>query len=310
MHSIERYGIVALLFLVVTVVAVLMWDGGKEKKQDGAGATAAPATAARPERTRPARDDARRLSLVAEPQPGPLARQPRTRDAGAAGTEGEAPPEGGALAPERALDAPGVQQATAPTLETAMPPPQTRREEPARDPIVGRAPSGPTHAYAVRDGDTLSEIAQRELGSARRWPEIVAANPGLDPARLRVGKSIQVPGEARAPAAQAAAKDGRAESGATRAATSPRTWKVGKGESLWKIAERALGDGVRWREIAALNPRVNPDRLELGQVLTLPEAGSAPAKQAAPTARRESDRAPLVASRGDESSSQGRRKVR
>ena len=32
MHSIERYGIVALIFLVVTVVAVLLWDSGTKKK--------------------------------------------------------------------------------------------------------------------------------------------------------------------------------------------------------------------------------------------------------------------------------------
>jgi LysM repeat protein len=46
----------------------------------------------------------------------------------------------------------------------------------------------------VRKGDTLSAIARRELGAASRAKEIQALNPGLDPAKLKVGQSIQLPG--------------------------------------------------------------------------------------------------------------------
>lgn len=47
--------------------------------------------------------------------------------------------------------------------------------------------------YTIRSGDVLSRVAQRELGSAKRWPEIVKLNPGLNPDRLIVGKRIQLP---------------------------------------------------------------------------------------------------------------------
>ena len=83
MHSIERYGIVALLFLVVTVVAVLMWDGGKGKKKEALAGSATTAAVQPRERAGTAdRRAARRLALAAEPQPGPLVRQP---DQGAGG---------------------------------------------------------------------------------------------------------------------------------------------------------------------------------------------------------------------------------
>src|SRR5262249_38077186 len=128
-----------------------------------------------------------------------------------------------------------------------------------------------THSYLVRSGDTLSEIAERELGSAKRWQEIVAANPGLDPNRLPAGESIQLPGAAAA-RPQASSKD--AVTPAAGASTGSRkgagTWKAGRGENLWKIAGRALGSGARGREIAALTPKVDPEKLVQGQVLALP----------------------------------------
>ncbi|WP_419741222.1 TcpQ domain-containing protein [Ruegeria sp.] len=52
-------------------------------------------------------------------------------------------------------------------------------------------PSACTHT--IRAGDTLGRIAARNLGSAKRWPQIARANPGLDPKRLRIGAAIRLP---------------------------------------------------------------------------------------------------------------------
>jgi 5'-nucleotidase / UDP-sugar diphosphatase len=48
------------------------------------------------------------------------------------------------------------------------------------------------------------------------------------------------------------------------------TYTVQKNDTLWKIAERHYGSGQRWQDIAAANPGVNPKKLAVGQVLTLP----------------------------------------
>ncbi|NQY92075.1 MAG: LysM peptidoglycan-binding domain-containing protein, partial [Deltaproteobacteria bacterium] len=45
----------------------------------------------------------------------------------------------------------------------------------------------------IREGDTLYDLAEEELGAASRWVEIQRANPGLDPGRLPVGKKILIP---------------------------------------------------------------------------------------------------------------------
>ncbi|MCI0651462.1 MAG: LysM peptidoglycan-binding domain-containing protein [Planctomycetes bacterium] len=47
--------------------------------------------------------------------------------------------------------------------------------------------------YTIAEGDSLYAIAERLLSDGARWTEIRAANPGLDPDRLSIGKQIHVP---------------------------------------------------------------------------------------------------------------------
>lgn len=55
----------------------------------------------------------------------------------------------------------------------------------------------------------------------------------------------------------------------------PATCVVRPGDSLYAIAARELGDGLRWRALLAANPGVDPQRLAIGQVLTLPAPAAA-----------------------------------
>ncbi len=56
---------------------------------------------------------------------------------------------------------------------------------------------GPT-TYKVRPGDTLAAIAAR---NGLRLGEVAAANPGLDPDRVRAGQQVRIPGEVAMPPA-------------------------------------------------------------------------------------------------------------
>src|SRR5690606_22765023 len=49
------------------------------------------------------------------------------------------------------------------------------------------------------------------------------------------------------------------------------TYTVGSGDTLWSIAASKLGDGTRWREIAALNKLADADVITPGQKLKLPK---------------------------------------
>ena len=55
--------------------------------------------------------------------------------------------------------------------------------------------------YRVRAGDSMYSIAKQLLGKAAAVNDIGAANPGLDPRRLRVGQVIKLPAGKVAPAA-------------------------------------------------------------------------------------------------------------
>lgn len=50
------------------------------------------------------------------------------------------------------------------------------------------------------------------------------------------------------------------------------TYTVQRGDTLWKIAQRALGKGNRYKEIASLNGISNPNRISAGQTLKIPTA--------------------------------------
>ncbi|MEB3221199.1 MAG: LysM peptidoglycan-binding domain-containing protein [Candidatus Sericytochromatia bacterium] len=112
--------------------------------------------------------------------------------------------------------------------------------------------------YRVRPGDSLSAIAQRMMGSARRWPELYAANRDrvANPAKIRAGQVLSMPRVA-------------VRQGGNRA-----YYRVKPGDCLYTIASSQLGNGSRWQSIWAMNRTKVRDarRIFPGQVLSLPEA--------------------------------------
>jgi nucleoid-associated protein YgaU len=57
------------------------------------------------------------------------------------------------------------------------------------------------------------------------------------------------------------------------AAGGARTYVIRQGDTLEAIARAQLGDGQKWRQIAAANPGVNPSNLKIGQSISIPEGG-------------------------------------
>lgn len=63
------------------------------------------------------------------------------------------------------------------------------------DGVVGPATWTALHVYVVQRGDTLSAIAEAELGQAHRWPEIFDINGDLisDPDEISPGQILALP---------------------------------------------------------------------------------------------------------------------
>lgn len=51
----------------------------------------------------------------------------------------------------------------------------------------------------------------------------------------------------------------------------PKTVTVKAGDSLWAYAVKYYGEGALWSKIAAANGITNPDRLQIGMVVSIPE---------------------------------------
>jgi len=75
-----------------------------------------------------------------------------------------------------------------PTSQTPTPP------RPAPNPMPGTTPPKPqkilTRSYVVKQGETPASIA-RKYGV--KLDALLAANPGLNPSRLRIGQTLVIP---------------------------------------------------------------------------------------------------------------------
>lgn len=95
-----------------------------------------------------------------------------------------------------------------------------------------------------------------------------------------------VPGQPAQPDTTAAATAGRAAGRDSTPASRPRVYRVRKGDDLWAIADRFLGDGEDWHDLYELNEgRPQPDGRSLtdpnliipGWVLLIPQPSHGPA---------------------------------
>jgi LysM repeat protein len=138
---------------------------------------------------------------------------------------------------------------------------------------------GGSRTVTVRGGDSLSAIAQRELGDGSRWREIFDANRDqlANPNVIHPGQVLKLPGGAPAAPAPAPAP----------APAAPARYTVTGGDTLYKIAQKTLGNGDRWQEIFNANrdQLANPNLVYPGQSLAIPggRPGVAPTPAPAPS---------------------------
>lgn len=159
---------------------------------------------------------------------------------------------------------------------TTLPPTVGPRPGDLGNPAVG---SGTTGTYTVQSGDSFSTIARKVYGNANLWSKIAAANPGVNPNRLKVGQILKVPADAVPPADSApAARRDTPASGSSLVRDARSEYQVVSGDSLEKIARKLYGNPARWEEIYNLNRAAigsSPTRLKIGMILKLPAAPTA-----------------------------------
>ncbi len=143
--------------------------------------------------------------------------------------------------------------APAPTNTVAYNPPVETNVVPTNAPPVEPAPSVGGSEYKIQKGDTLAVIAKKHGVS---WKAIEAANPKLNPKRLKIGETITIP--ASSPKSSSATPATSTADGSS--------YTVKPGDSLGKIAK---AHGTTANAIKAANS-LKTDRINIGQKLVIP----------------------------------------
>lgn len=131
-------------------------------------------------------------------------------------------------------------------------------------------PTEMPESYKVEAGDHLWKIAEKVYGSGYNWVDIAKENGITNPGLIDVGQELKLPKVAVKEIGTVKAKEQVTTDAKTDESITGNTYKVAKGDHLWKIAVRAYGDGYKWVEIAKANNIAHPNYIEIGQELKLP----------------------------------------
>ena len=124
-------------------------------------------------------------------------------------------------------------------------------------------PAGVTE-YTIVKGDILEKIAKNFHVSVKA---ITDANPGIEPAKLKIGQKIHIPAPS-APAAPTASGAAPAEKASV---AGEQVYTVKSGDNLTKIAGQY---GISLKALRAANG-LKTDSIKVGQKLKIPAKASA-----------------------------------
>ncbi len=154
-------------------------------------------------------------------------------------------------------------------VDTNMPPMVASNPPVAAPPVVVAPPvENPGTEYVVVHGDTLGKIAKR---NGVTLSALKAANPGVEPTKLKVGQKLTIPAGGTAPATGASAAPDTSMGGV-------ETYVVKSGDTLTKIA-KAHGTTTKAIEAAS---GLSTTKIKVGQKLKIPSKAEVAAPAPAP----------------------------
>jgi nucleoid-associated protein YgaU len=135
--------------------------------------------------------------------------------------------------------------------------------------------------HEVKKGETLWSISQTYYQKGSDWKKIADANNITDSKKIEIGQKLIIPDISETPVANDNTEIAQTssptpkpqitdEAAATSSAINGSSYTVEKGDSLWKIAVRAYGDGYKWVDIAKENHLKNPNIIHQGNIFTIP----------------------------------------
>lgn len=125
--------------------------------------------------------------------------------------------------------------------------------------------------YYVQKGDTLTRIAAKygtTVAALREWNHLTRDT-------IYVGQTLMVSGTINTQKKPSAVPS-------SQRTISGDTYQVQSGDTLWKIAKRCH---LSVSELIQCNPQIDPDRLQIGQVLSIRKVSSVPSAVSQPSSK-------------------------
>ena len=121
--------------------------------------------------------------------------------------------------------------------------------------------------YIVKEGETLTEIATRELGSFSAWRDIATLNSIDDPSSIPTGRTLRLPIKV---ASKKKSTDQITNAIKQNSNIALNTHRIVEGETMSSIAGDYYDNVNKYSVIAQANPNVDPARLQIGVLLVIP----------------------------------------
>lgn len=297
MQPIERYGLISFLFIVVSALAVYLWDtdGGPQTPANPgdqvarADASGGATTGANPENTAAAK----RARAEAEARAAKAAADKRLREehkrkelaksntqlpvGGVANRTGTAPSTTKAPRLQGGLDGQMASQTPSPTLQG------------------GEAKTGDAEEVPLNSEDVINEVTTysgNDLRNNRDKNRQGGANQTSRNGQVADAGTGALSGPVK-PNAGGAAKQARGAGSAgvsngTAGSVGYKLWKVSAGESYSLISQKAYGTSKHWKKIRDLNPGTSERRLQLNQEIKIPVLDQESANMNSPVAQTQS----------------------
>jgi len=122
--------------------------------------------------------------------------------------------------------------------------------------------------HTVETGDSIARIAESIYGSQVYYREILAANPGVDPKKLKPGMVLKIPD-----VKEVRGKGGAEDDSPAPAIDGKLEYRVTSGDSMHGIAKKLYGKSELWEQIYDINKAKignDPAKLKVGMILKLP----------------------------------------
>jgi nucleoid-associated protein YgaU len=133
------------------------------------------------------------------------------------------------------------------------------------DPVDPPDPVPPSYlTHVVKEGENPYRLAVHYFSDGSKFQLILDANPEIDPQRITVGTKLRIPNPAGISAVRPAPDPDPTPNG---------IYVVKKGDSLWVIAKRELGNGSAFTRILEANAELlggDPDAIMPGMKLRIP----------------------------------------